>query len=532
LVALARANSPAVWRSVRTDPGAVLLLARHFPADLATFPESVFRSADVLETALPLLSDQTAVDWSSPECILVHQAAVAMATMSQLLARRVGGTDPACAWTAGLLAPLGWLAVCAAEPVAAGDCLREPVYSSEFAAAQRDQWGLDAAAIARRLARRWNLPLWLRAVVGHLAADADLAASLGAGERLFRVAQLAVLLARDHGHDLGLVVGGERGELAAALDLPDDDLDAVVAEWREMGPPAPPEHSPDASLLPDLLAVAIEKRKLDDGPHGERLEAEVDRLHEALAAQRASESARLHLQKLRALAEFAAGAGHEINNPLAVISGHAQRLLRTEMEEDQQTSLRGIVKQTERIHQVLMDLMQFSRPPQPRRTDFDLRQVIDDAVSRVRNFADERGVRVIVPETMERLQVHADASMLRTAVGCLLRNGIEAAPRDGWVRLTLAVEAGQFDLIVEDSGAGPSPARREHLFDPFYSGRHAGRGRGLGLPTAWRLARENGGDVRFEPTSKSPARFVLALPACPRGTAPIDPAHDDLRKIA
>jgi signal transduction histidine kinase len=68
------------------------------------------------------------------------------------------------------------------------------------------------------------------------------------------------------------------------------------------------------------------------------------------------------------------------------------------------------------------------------------------------------------------------------------------------------------DLVVEDNGTGPAPVQREHLFDPFYSGRHAGRGRGLGLPTAWRLAREHGGDVRFECRAGGPTRFVLSLP--------------------
>ena len=53
---------------------------------------------------------------------------------------------------------------------------------------------------------------------------------------------------------------------------------------------------------------------------------------------------------------------------------------------------------------------------------------------------------------------------------------------------------------------------RDHLFDPFYSGRLAGRGRGFGLPTAWRLAREHGGDVRFDRPVEGPTRFILSLP--------------------
>ena len=58
-----------------------------------------------------------------------------------------------------------------------------------------------------------------------------------------------------------------------------------------------------------------------------RLEVEIDHLRLALEEQVQAEGERLHSAKLEALAEFAAGAGHEINNPLAVISGQAQYLL-------------------------------------------------------------------------------------------------------------------------------------------------------------------------------------------------------------
>jgi two-component system, NtrC family, sensor kinase len=69
-----------------------------------------------------------------------------------------------------------------------------------------------------------------------------------------------------------------------------------------------------------------------------------------------------------------------------------------------------------------------------------------------------------------------------------------------------------FEFVVEDSGPGLSAAAREHCFDPFYCGRSAGRGRGLGLPTAWRFALQNGGDLRHEPTTAGPTRFVLSVP--------------------
>jgi signal transduction histidine kinase len=67
-------------------------------------------------------------------------------------------------------------------------------------------------------------------------------------------------------------------------------------------------------------------------------------------------------------------------------------------------------------------------------------------------------------------------------------------------------------IVFEDSGIGPPAGHREDLFNPFYSGREAGRGRGLGLPTAWRLAHEHGGDVAYDPVPGGPTRFVLTLP--------------------
>jgi len=72
--------------------------------------------------------------------------------------------------------------------------------------------------------------------------------------------------------------------------------------------------------------------------------------------------------------------------------------------------------------------------------------------------------------------------------------------------------AQQIDVVVEDSGPGLPVQLREHLFDPFYSGRQAGRGRGLGLSTAWRLAKVHGGDLRFVNLPNGPTRFVMSLP--------------------
>jgi len=126
-------------------------------------------------------------------------------------------------------------------------------------------------------------------------------------------------------------------------------------------------------------------------------------------------------------------------------------------------------------------------------------------------------------QTVERI-IHFfpphQQSQVRVALTNLVRNAVEAAGPEGWAGVRVEADGASVSFIVEDSGPGPAPAQREHLFDPFYSGRSAGRGRGLGLPTAWRLARQNGGAVHFAGASAEATRFVLTLPAAPEPPAP------------
>jgi signal transduction histidine kinase len=266
-------------------------------------------------------------------------------------------------------------------------------------------------------------------------------------------------------------------------------------------------------LLGELLELASESGSRRELSLVGRLETEIDHLHRLLLRQHAAEDDRLRDRKLTALAEFAAGAGHEINNPLAVISGQAQYLLAQETDSDRQRALRTVIQQSQRIHQVLTDLMQFSRPGRPQKQAVDVRDIVQHAVGTLAELASQRQVRVEMLTPDEPCVTDGDPKQLQITVACLLRNAIEAAPESGWARVRVEIETtDRLRIAIEDSGPGPLATHTEHLFDPFFSGRPAGRGRGLGLPTAWRLAREQGGDVTYEPLPAGPTRFILALP--------------------
>ncbi|HEV8058607.1 MAG TPA: ATP-binding protein [Gemmataceae bacterium] len=540
LLVLAREPVELAWPSVRDDPGAILLILRHVQssADAAHFIHEADQVA-LLGAAQRLLLETARspipsfIDNRHAGVRRVLRTGLSYARTARKLAERAANVDPDCAWVCGMLAPLGWLALAAVDPSKVQACLDDADFPDQAAEIQRERWSLDQDAIARRLLCRWETPQWVNAVVGRLALCKEIVEGLGSDLALFRTVQAAVLLVEQNGDGLQLSVATGIHEAIADLGLTSSDLKDIGVEQAPV-PSSPrdtcrPPHLDP--LLPEFLGLAADNYVLRQNKALESLEREQDQLHLLLQGGRQADTERLRALKLEALAEFAAGAAHEINNPLAVISGQAQYLLGHEAETARQQSLHKIITQVQRVHQLLTELMQFARPARPQRQWVEPHMLARETLLSLHEFATQRQVRLEGPQIEALPTIFVDARQSRTALECLVRNAIEAAGPGGWVRLRAQALADCLEFLIEDSGQGPNPAHAEHLFDPFFSGRQAGRGRGLGLPTAWRLAQEQGGDVRHAIVPGEPTRFVLTLPWGPQrdeatqvsATAPSNP---------
>ncbi len=529
LAALACPSPAAAWNHVRNDPGLILMILR--PPAPAWKPASPLAAAechdwfDRLRSQLQLPPCGLMASSTGPTQRIVHFSRCC-AQVCQDLAAKHQLCHPNRAWVAGLLLPLGWLAMCAVAPEQV-DGLLQPLSAGEsWIERQCDQWGMRHAALVRRLGRAWDLPDWLTVILGSPGLQEQEIVARGAEPSLWHLLRVAVDLLREIGQDLGLVHPEEGRESLQRLGLTPAMVDLGWARnicqqasrdamgWEN------PYHQP---LLTQVLSLAGENRRLRDAPRQRRLEDEIDQLHDSLETHQQQKAMQLHRDKLEALAEFAAGAGHEINNPLAVVSGQAQYLLTHEStwftEEGQpqvRKSLQTVIAQTRRVHSLLREIMLFARPAAPTLHWTDLPSLLAEVSAAHQDLAHQKRVRIDLQLGFDRLEVRMDAEQMRQALSCLLRNAIEAAPIEGWARLVLhhPAAADPIDVFVEDSGPGPDPLQRDHLFDPFFSGRNAGRGHGMGLPIAWRLARLQGGDVwlaRGEPGQ--PTRFVLRLPS-------------------
>lgn len=218
---------------------------------------------------------------------------------------------------------------------------------------------------------------------------------------------------------------------------------------------------------------------------------------------------------MEAVAEFAAGAGHEINNPLGSIIGQTQLLLKGEARSEQRQSLETIGAQAWRIRDMIGDSMLFARPPQPEFHGCDLVGLASKAAGLINAAFVDKDLVVELRSASETMPLLADEAQISTLLAHLFRNACQAVQDNDQSRsVTVEIKReGNFaaSVTVTDNGPEISAEVRRHLFDPFYSGRQAGRGLGFGLCHCWQIARMHNGLLTQESLSNG-NRFTVVLP--------------------
>ena len=229
---------------------------------------------------------------------------------------------------------------------------------------------------------------------------------------------------------------------------------------------------------------------------------------------RALEEARdelLRKERLASLGHLASGVGHELRNPLGVMSNVVYYLEATMPDAPArvQEYLALLRKQIQLAEKIVADLLDFARVRSPERV----------AVS-VAPFVREQLCRVDLPERIEVAEeldpglppVYVDPVQVGQVFFNLLTNAVQAMDGDRG-RLTVRARAmnGRVRLEVEDSGPGVPPEHHDRIFEPLFTTKAAGIG--LGLSVSRSLARANDGDLSVATESRCGAVFRLDLPA-------------------
>ena len=221
------------------------------------------------------------------------------------------------------------------------------------------------------------------------------------------------------------------------------------------------------------------------------------------------------VKTLAGIAEVAAGAGHELNNPLAVISGRAQLLYDGETEDKKKQVLKQIQDRTSEISEIVTDLMDFARPKQPTPEKVSVKTLLNQAVEQTAKKHKLNQMEVELIEIDGFSDVYVDREQIITAIVNILSNSLESY-REGYgpVKIDSGCEQieGSVSFRIVDNGLGMDIETLQKATLPFFSAPQAGRKRGMGLAHAERLVRLNNGTINMISNPDEGTTVNITLP--------------------
>ena len=219
--------------------------------------------------------------------------------------------------------------------------------------------------------------------------------------------------------------------------------------------------------------------------------------------------------KLASIGEFSAGIAHEINNPLGIILGYTQLLLRKEGGgSERYEDLKTIEKHVRNCKAIVEDLLNFARSSPPIKGRIDIHLVIDEVVQFIAQHARLEEVRIerVYGEKIPPLLL--DEKKIRQVMINLIMNARHAVDRQGAIRIETRLSQDRCGVQVRviDDGCGIEKQDLNRIFDPFFTTKPTGQGTGLGLSVSYGIVRNHGGEIDVESTPGEGSAFTVTLP--------------------
>jgi signal transduction histidine kinase len=184
--------------------------------------------------------------------------------------------------------------------------------------------------------------------------------------------------------------------------------------------------------------------------------------------------------------------------------------------DSRRDDLNDVLKELDRIEQIITDLLLFARPQAARPVQTDLREVLDKVLDNLAMRCREASVEVARDFDEELPDVLIDPDMAQQVFLNLGINALQAMPDGGTLKVGTGLRRTRskkcyVDVVVADSGPGIPEEVKEKIFDPFFTTRSMGTG--LGLSISLQIAREHGGNLTARNSAQGGAVFKFSLPA-------------------
>ena len=220
-------------------------------------------------------------------------------------------------------------------------------------------------------------------------------------------------------------------------------------------------------------------------------------------------------ERLAAMGQMIGGFAHELNNPLTAILGMSDLLKEGETNEARNRQLSILHQQARRATEIVQNLMYFSRPPAPGKSQVDLNELVERTLHLHAYSLRKNNITVDFLKEQNLPQVMGDPHQLMQVFLNLVLNA-EQAIREARDKGTLRIRLGRTDknvsVIFQDDGPGIAPDILPNIFDPFYTTKRPGRGTGLGLSICKAVLKEHNGNIEASSAPGGGAVFTVSLP--------------------
>lgn len=292
-----------------------------------------------------------------------------------------------------------------------------------------------------------------------------------------------------------------------------------------------------------VMTQGLKKQKALIQDHVKALEAMNRQLSQA-------QSEVIRSEKWASVGRLAAGVAHEIGNPLSAVQGYVD-ILKKETESPRHNDFLGrISKELKRIHCIIQELLDFSRPRETTLEEVDLPSVLRDTLRLLKN----QGLlqRIDCLERFDTVpKVLANASQLQQVLVNLIVNAVHAMNGEGRLELScdtvvcdesmvrpverrrrddppetdfsalrrpqgdgyLSVGQTLVRICIQDNGVGIPKEDLDRIFDPFFTTKEPGKGTGLGLAVSQRILESFHGVIQVESVEGEGTTFALFLPS-------------------
>jgi signal transduction histidine kinase len=221
-----------------------------------------------------------------------------------------------------------------------------------------------------------------------------------------------------------------------------------------------------------------------------------------------------HADRLATIGQLAAGAAHELNEPLGSILGFAELAKHLHRVPKQAKSdLEKIIEAALHAREVIKKLMIFARQMPTQKAPVNLNELVEKGLYFLESRCAQEGIELVREMGPDVPQITGDASQLHQVLVNLVVNAIQAMPGGGILTIRTLKEDEDAVLTVEDTGVGMSDEVLRQIFVPFFTTKQVGQGTGLGLAVVHGIVTSHGGAIQVDSEVGKGTRFKVRLPA-------------------